>query len=747
MTARPQLRNDDITRQFADAMANAGLRTDAEIISDSVLRRFHVEGDSRNTRNGWYVLHGDGIPAGEYGSWRTGLQATWVANSERLTPAERSDAQARIEARRKERDRQERERQKAAAERAQMLWDEAAEADDTHPYLARKGVPSHGLRVASWPLTNAEGSVFRRIENTLLVPIKNGRGEIISLQGIFPSKQEEIGRDKDFWRDGRKRGADFMIGKLDGGTVAICEGYATGATIHAATGWTVAVAFDAYNLPRVAEAVREFVPQSLIVICADNDRWTLEPIENPGVTKAREAGAAVNARVVVPEFADLDGRPTDFNDLAAREGLDEVKRQLGVLQPALAVPTNDNGRKIDSWEVIARMAEIGVNLSANGRNEPHANLANAIAVLRDHPRFAGRIWYDCFHQDVFTTWDCDDARPWAKADAIKIASVLQSDYGLIKFGDELVAKAAIGIAFDDQRDELRDWLRSLRWDGTPRLDTWLRNTIGAPADEYHDAIGRNFLISMVARGLVPGCKVDTMPIFEGAQGAGKSKMLGILGGKFYADLTADLDTKDFFVVIQGKWLMEVGEMDAFSRADVKRIKQILSSQKDRTRLPYDARAGDLPRRVVFAGSTNEREYLRDSTGARRFWPLNVADIDHAWLQRNREQLFAEAVDAFNAKATWWDVPADAAREQTDDRRETDPWEAPIADWCLGQREVTTSDVLEKAIRMEVAKQGRADQMRVARALTAMGYRSKKARRGSKSIWVWTRDDLDDDSPL
>ncbi|WP_228368234.1 hypothetical protein, partial [Klebsiella pneumoniae] len=96
------------------------------------------------------------------------------------------------------------------------------------------------------------------------------------------------------------------------------------------------------NLQAVAEIIRELVPSSLMLICADNDQWTTEPIENPGVTKANAAGAAVNARVVVPQFASLDGRPTDFNDLAEREGLDEVARQIGVRKEAPLVPANDN---------------------------------------------------------------------------------------------------------------------------------------------------------------------------------------------------------------------------------------------------------------------------------------------------------------------------------------------------------------------------------------------------------------------
>lgn len=415
-----------------------------------------------------------------------------------------------------------------------------------------------------------------------------------------------------------------------------------------------------------------------------------------------------------------------------------------------AAPANGNApRPTNGIEAVEAMHRHGVALATDMRGEPYANLDGAIAVLQGHPRFATRIWYDTFHQDIFTTWDCNEPRPWVDADRLRVATVFQREFGLVKFGDELIDKAAIAVAQADQRDELRDWLQSLSWDGTPRLHAWMQHAVGAPDDEYHNAIGRNFILSMVARGLVPGCKVDTMPVFEGSQGAGKSKMLAILGGAHYAELTESLDTKDFFVVLQGKWLIEIAELDAFRRADVTRIKQVLSSQQDRCRLPYAKRAVDLPRRVVFAGSTNESEYLRDATGARRFWPLAVASIDHEWLQSNREQLFAEAVDAFNARATWWEVPTEAARAQTDERRETDAWEPVIAEWCIGHREVLVSEVLA-GIGVDIARQDKTAQMRVANIMKTIGYRKDRIMRGGKQVRGWVRDDATsdgDDRPI
>lgn len=407
------------------------------------------------------------------------------------------------------------------------------------------------------------------------------------------------------------------------------------------------------------------------------------------------------------------------------------------------VPSPNGWPIVQQHDAADTLAGLGVTVALDLKLQVIPNLANHVAVLREHPRFAGRFWYDAFHQDIRTTWDGDQPRPWVDTDRLRLAATLQAEHGLVKFNDDMVEKAVIAIAQGDVRDELVEWLRSLKWDGTARLDGWLSHVVGAPSDAYHRAVGRNFLLSMVARALQPGCKADCMPVFEGAQGSNKSTMLAVIGGAYFAELTESLDTKDFFIVLQSKWLVEVAELDAFRRSDVTRIKQLLTSQKDRCRLPYTRRAVDMPRRVIFAGSTNETAYLRDSTGARRFWPVQVAAIDLAWLRKNRGQLFAEAVALFDQGATWWEVPQDAAREQAELRREADAWETRIADYCLGRASIDVSAVLE-VLGVEIARQGKAEQMRVASALRLLGYQRTKKRFGSVTRWVWVKPGAEDE---
>lgn len=328
--------------QFRDAMRDQGIETKNEIIPDGKLHRFHVDGDARGSLNGFYCLHYDEKPAGIFGcNKRFGFDKKfqWQSNQKTAewTPEERAAYKARVAKERAEKDAAEKERHEAAAAAANQLWQASADATDDHPYLKAKGVKAHGLRVGKWEKVNkATGEVRLISDNALLVPVWNKKKEIQSLQAIFPTKMKVMGdRNKDYLPDGAKRGLFYTIGSKpvmhDGKPVFIlCEGYATGASIHEATGHLVLVCFDAGNLPVVAQAMHQSAAEKgstyTIILAADNDRWTTTPIENPGVYHAKNAAKAVNGLLVVPDFATLDGEPTDFNDLHLREGAEAVAK-------------------------------------------------------------------------------------------------------------------------------------------------------------------------------------------------------------------------------------------------------------------------------------------------------------------------------------------------------------------------------------------------------------------------------------
>ncbi|MEY8688399.1 MAG: PriCT-2 domain-containing protein [Leptothrix sp. (in: b-proteobacteria)] len=257
----------------------------------------------------------------------------------RRSAEEMARLNAEREARRAAQDRAAHEAAMAAADRAKKLWDSASPAPADHPYLVRKGISPEGLRVTEWNADIVDedtGEVYkRRVAGALLIPIWSGPGRISSLQGVFPSADNKLKRDKDYLRDGRKRGGYCVIGKIvaDTHTIIICEGYATGWSLHAATSWPVVVAFDAGNLLPVAEALRAKLGGARLIIAADNDQWHADG-KNPGIESAGRAAEKVAGIVAVPHFADTTDEPTDFNDLHQQQGLDAVLDQInGALAP------------------------------------------------------------------------------------------------------------------------------------------------------------------------------------------------------------------------------------------------------------------------------------------------------------------------------------------------------------------------------------------------------------------------------
>ena len=263
-----------------DAMRAAGLAShkDIEIHGDGKLKRYRVAGDKPGSLNGWVVLHDGERPAGAFGTWtQPGVTHTWQrASDQRHTPAQRAELQRQIKAMQQARDAERQVVQATARERAAKLWLRARPATNAHPYLQRKGVGAYGIR---------------QLRELLLIPARDVHGELQTIQFI--------GADgaKRFLSGGRIVGCYCPIGRpLD--SLLICEGYATGATLYAATGRAVAVTFSAGNLQPVARALRMKFPAMKLIVCADND---LTP-GNPGVTHATQAARAVGGYLAVPRF-------------------------------------------------------------------------------------------------------------------------------------------------------------------------------------------------------------------------------------------------------------------------------------------------------------------------------------------------------------------------------------------------------------------------------------------------------------
>jgi predicted P-loop ATPase len=235
---------------------------------------------------------------------------------------------------------------------------------------------------------------------------------------------------------------------------------------------------------------------------------------------------------------------------------------------------------------------------------------------------------------------------------------------------------------------VKDYLGKLEWDGVERINEWLAKYLGCSRQhpEYLSSIGRWFLISMVARIFEPGCKCDYMVVLEGEQGVLKSTACGILGGEWYNDTLPEIRGGDDVRVTQhlrGKWVIEVGELSSIRTAEAESLKTFLTRRDERYIPKYGHNEVHEPRQCVFVGTTNKEEWLRDDTGGRRFWPVKVGTIDIDALKRDRDQLFAEAVVAYNRSARWWpdrDFEARFIKPEQESRYVEDAWEGLISVW-------------------------------------------------------------------
>jgi putative DNA primase/helicase len=298
---------------FHQAMTAAGIEAPGVIHDDGLLHRFSPSG--RGTEKpGWYVLHADEVPAGSFGDWRTGLQSTWCAkSSDAMTAQELAAHRQRIQAMKAQRDAELLATQQKASVAALKRLNSAAPCTQ-HAYATTKGVQCYGVRIDS--------------EGSMLVPMVDTAGKLQSLQAITPEGT------KRFHTGGRVSGCYHAIGKA-AGRLIVCEGYATGASIHEATGEAVAVAFNAGNLEAVAVALHAKYPELQLIVAADDDYQTEG---NIGMTKAKQAAQAVGGTVAVPEFGpDRPDGATDFNDLHQVAGLDTVRRCIE------AAPATGNG--------------------------------------------------------------------------------------------------------------------------------------------------------------------------------------------------------------------------------------------------------------------------------------------------------------------------------------------------------------------------------------------------------------------
>jgi putative DNA primase/helicase len=518
---------------------------------------------------------------------------------------------------------------------------------------------------------------------------------------------------------------------------------------------------------RCAEAARKIVGDVYVVVSWANGSKAVEKADwsplferktiliwpdndDPGKEAARKLGEILYQKCGDVKIINPDDRPPRWDSADALdqgwkwpEFFEWAKPRAAVYAPAVTVtavaeaaPGGKAAAQVnltvsmeteDKGTVAARAAWDDLGIALNGHGTPYFNVDNVRRVMENHEPLKGLVWFDEFHQKFFTKWNAAEPREWDDVDDINLLTYMQRGLGLSKLSLENIHQGRMAYAKEHIRNEPREWMESLVWDGKDRIAWFLSDCFGAASEsEYIYAASKNFWIGLVARIYKAGCKLDNMIVLEGPQGAFKSTALNIIGGKWYAEARGSVLEKDFYLSLQGKLLMEIAELDAFNRAEVTAIKQVISCRVDRYRTPYGRLSQDHPRMSIFAATTNEKNWQRDQTGARRFWPIECKKVDLDRIRADREQLYAEAVAKLKENATWWEMPKEETEREQEARRHQDEWESLIHGYTEARSEITTMEIAKDCLGISADRLDRGVQMRISNIMKILGWDKKKS---------------------
>ncbi len=714
----------------------------------------------------YYSLNDDGS-FGRYYNCKTGDGDYFTSKADNYADLrERKKIQAQVK---KDYEAERKKAQEAAALVASETWALSDKADPSHPYLVKKGVKAHGIG---------------QDQGCLLIPMRHKiGGDIVGLQKITKDG------DKYFGKDTAKKGSFYLIGECDSdGTIYVAEGYATAATVHEATGCAVFVAFDRGNLSPVATYVRDECPLAKIIIAGDNDQ------SGDGQKDAKQAALAVMGHAFIPPVEGMD-----WNDYYNEYGMDKTIEEFAQVETFLSLAQQDNGGESvpdddsQSAPVVSFSNDIADALSdpapidiAPQSDAPSWSLSlipkgfdkdgnmiidprsmhNGMLLIRNLPDLKGVFRYNEFKGEIFVC----RCPPWENIDRFKVRRMENIDItrceAYLEVSDGMrLGTSKILACIEDAADKarfhpVREYFDSLKWDGVPRLATWLKDYAGCDSqpDEYLAGFGTLWMVAGVRRIRKPGCKFDTMLVFEGAENAGKSYMLRTLatfGRDIEEEYFADgirferIHERGSILMLQGKLIIEFAEMAGFSNKDIKAVQAWITLQEDEVEVKNKQMTAVHPRQFILAGTYNPVQgngWLANIPGQRRFIPITVnKKIDIQGLREVREQLWAEAA---HLEAQGYNIIVDTshplhqlALDERKQRTVIDPWEENISGFIGDRRFWRTSEVMEK-MGIPVYKQNGLEHRRVCATLASIGYEYVQVREiGWKKAWVKSGSDL------
>jgi putative DNA primase/helicase len=507
----------------------------------------------------------------------------------------------------------------------------------------------------------------------------------------------------------------------------------------------------------IADHLKASVPEIKIInVDGDSDGWDAADALADGMDwKGFRDFALPRVTVLHPSLTPPDKPKQQNEPQNIPENIPKKPRQ----KPQLTVVEGNTARKVEPavnpgyWQTKPWAEHIII--TDKGGAKPL--LANAIAALRYDADWRGVIGYDLFGlRSMVLTNNSFGLKPGAWSDAYDFIVCEWLQRLGIGVTMQTATAAVEAVAHEHAFHPLQDYLNSLTWDGVERIRHWLQDLCGADDSEYVRAVGEKWLIGAVARALNPGCKMDTALVFEGRQGAGKSTVFSILGGPWFTDDVPEMHGKTAAEAVGGAWIVEIAELAAMNRSEVENVKAFITRRVDRFRPAYGRRVIECPRTSVFGGTSNGHAYLKDDEN-RRFWPVEVRDIDFEAIKAIRDQLWAEAVAAYKSGAKWYleGEITNEARVQQEHRRQVDAWEDVLAQYIVESphhdyndtsklywhrrseplTKITLAEVFENALNIPVGRWTRADQMRLAGCFKALGWERRKQNDGT---WAYVK---------
>lgn len=738
----------DFVQKFYDHMASNGMEPPStnDIKPDNRRRNYRLPDDKKKP-HGYYKLQVDGDFAyGFYGDYREDSCISFHSFSEaNITPQQRAAYKKLAEKRRQEHEAERLKGQEEAAKRAKDKYSFTSEASPLHPYIKKKGL---------------DHNVFEQSGDHLIIPMRDKDGKLWNVQTI------DREGNKMFLSGGRKSGTFYEILGKTPSPIYICEGVATGWSVHAATGCHVYVAFDAGNLSHVTKAAVESNPNKEIIIAGDNDHETVVKgkAHNTGVLKAEAAAAPYKLQTIYPTFTEDDKGLSDFNDFHSKYGIEALKKLFeeggadltdaekavtgSRLQTATAPPPPEQESENDEW--ITQFA-----LDGKGKIVSNSTL-NATLVCLNDPALKGIYRFNEFSKNIIITrcppWmDEDDfeVRKIQDCDYIPLECYLESAWGL-RANKNKCADIINTVAMDKENrfNPATEYFDSLEWDGVKRIDTWLWDYVSdhSQPKDYVNLVGRKFLCGMAARALHAGIKFDTMLILEGKQYAGKSRLCRILatvnGEEYFLDDFRDIDNKDSLMKMQGKLIVEFPEISTLRKAEVNDLKAFITRQEDVFRVPYGRNVMTAKRQCVFMGTVNpEGAYFKDMTGNRRYWPLRCREyLDLEQIAKIVDQLHAEAAHAVKNGEQLWLTEEEYSLAQREQKSRTidDMWLGEIEELVKKRDEISTDDICE-ALGISKDKRNNMVYSRLSQIMASLGFERSRFYSGTKQVRGWVKE--------